>query len=193
MHSSKTLNKPMLESKSRCLIFSCIWLEYQFFRMKIACLTSAYIGCQPQSQSSQTSSSFRCSLSPSLQHYLCVPSHSSTCTHCPLYKRDLWKHGLLFPTAGHWFVPHLPPLPSYGLYWNNTGTESSLLEETEAHGEMHNQRDNQPFLPLHLWSSEESQQGREREELTPNSCLVVLLANGDRRSESTTGQNSSLY
>lgn len=111
--------------KGRCLIFSCIWLEYQFFRMKIACLSPAYIWCQPQSQSSQTSSSFRCSLSPSLQHYLCVPSHSSTCTHCPLYKQDLWKHGLLFPTTGHWFVLHLPPLPSYGLYWNNTGTESA--------------------------------------------------------------------
>lgn len=69
----------------------------------------------------------------------------------------------------------------------------SLLVETEARGEMQNQRDNQPFLPLHLRSSEESQQGREREELTPNSCLVVLLANGDTRSESTTGQKSSLY
>lgn len=49
-----------------------------------------------------------------------------------------------------------------------------LLEETEAHGKTHNQRDNQPFLPLDLRSSEESQQGREREDLTPNSPLLVL-------------------
>lgn len=115
----------MLESKSRCLLFSCIWLDCKFFRMKIACLSSAYIRCQPQSRSPQTSSSFRYSLSPSLQHYLWLPPHSSTCTHCPLYKQDLWKHGLLFPIAGHWAVLHLPPLPSYVLYWNNTGTESA--------------------------------------------------------------------
>jgi len=67
----------------------------------------------------------------------------------------------------------------------------SLLEETEARGEMHSQRHNEPFLSL---CSGESQQGRQREDLTPNSPLPVLLANGDRgMSESTAGQNSSLY
>lgn len=136
-------------------------------------------------------SSCSCSLSPSLQCYLCIPSHFSTCTHCPLYKQDLWKHGLLFPVAGHWSVLHLPPRPSHVLYWNNT---LSLLEETEAHGEMHKQRDNQLVLPLHLQPTEESRQGSEKKDLARNSPLLVWLANGDRRtSESTAGQNSSLY
>lgn len=160
----------MPESKSRCLIFICIWLDCKFFRI-IACMSSAYVRWQAQSQSPQTSSSFSCSLSPSPQHYLCIPPQFSTCTHRPLYKQDLRKHGLWFPTAGHWAGRHLPPLPSYVLYWNNTGTRSAWGNW----GTWGNtQPDNQPFLPLDLRSSEESQQGRERENLTPNSPLLVL-------------------
>lgn len=121
MHSSNTLRKLMLESRSRCLIFICIWFDSKFFRTKIACMSSAYIWFQAQSQSPQTSSSF-IHIFAMLPMYL---SHSSTCTHSPLHKQDLWKHGLLLPLTGHWSVLHLSPLPSYVLYWNSTGTESA--------------------------------------------------------------------
>ena len=45
-------------------------------------------------------------------------------THCPLYKGDLWKHGLVLLIAGHWSVLHSSEA-SYVLYWNNAGTESA--------------------------------------------------------------------
>lgn len=156
MHSSNILNKPMLESKSRCLIFSCIWPDRKFFRTETACLSSAYISYQPQSQSL---CGHRLHLG-AVYHYLChicIPSYSSPCIHCPLYKQDLWKQGLysLLLVTGLYFTCLLYQVTSS----TETTQALSLLEETEARGDMHNQRD-QPFLPLHPWSSAEEDKGR---------------------------------
>lgn len=180
----------MPESKSRWLIFICIWLDCKFFRI-IACMFSAYVRWQAQSQSPQTSSSFSCSLSPFPQCYLCIPSQFSTCTHRPLYKQDLRKHGLWFPTAGHWAGRHLPPLPSYVLYWNNTGTRSAWGNW----GTWENaQPKRQPALPPPRPAVVRGESAGKGKGGFDTQLTSTGIANGDRRTpESTAGQNCSLY